>query len=98
MGKQKRKRNKRLSNREIAIIIALTACLNIIIALGALVLGRWIDAQMAWRGTATVTLLVVSFPLSIFLMVHLALALINRFGSSTNSHVIDDNQSPDKEE
>lgn len=97
MGKQKRQANKPLSNLKVALIISLTACLNIIIALGALVLGLWIDNYMGWRGFATVTLILVSFPISLYLMVRLALMSVKRFGTSTDSYVVD-NLPQDKEE
>lgn len=97
MGKQKRKPDNRLSNVKVALIISMTACLNIIIALGALVLGLWIDDLMGWRGFATVTLLLISFPLSLYLMVRLALMSVKRFGTSTNPYVVE-NPPQDKEE
>lgn len=90
MGKQKRKPERRLSTKNIAIIISLTACLNIIIALGALILGLWIDGFMGWRGLATVILVVISFPISLFFMVRLAKMLAVRFSASANSQVADD--------
>ncbi|MGJ3237636.1 MAG: hypothetical protein ACFE0Q_02920 [Anaerolineae bacterium] len=97
MGKQKRKPKTRLRSRHIALIIGLTACLNIIVALGALALGLWIDDWMEWGGLATVILMVISFPISIYLMVRLALMLVKRFGTSTSSLVVDDSPH-DKEE
>lgn len=97
MGKQKRKAGKQLSNLKVALIISMTACLNIIIALGALVLGLWIDEFMGWRGVATVTLMLISFPLSLYLMVRLALMSVKRFGTSTNPYVVE-NPPQDKEE
>ncbi|MGB7341676.1 MAG: hypothetical protein WBC91_22455 [Phototrophicaceae bacterium] len=96
MGKQKRKPKKPISTRYIAIIIGLTACLNIIIALGALTLGLWLDDLLEWRGIATVTLMIISFPISLYFMVRLALMLIHRFGAATHSQVADTPQ--DKEE
>ncbi len=96
MGKQKHKPNKKLATRHIAIIICFTACLNIIIALGALTIGRWLDGLLEWRGIATVVLMTVSFPVSLYFMVRLALMLIHRFGASTHSQVADTPQ--DKEE
>jgi|GEM_PF-4446612 len=97
MGKQKRKPNSRLSTKKIAIIIGLTACLNIIIALCALILGLWIDGFMGWRGLATVTLMVISFPISLFFMVRLAMMLVIRYGTSANPYVADETPQ-DKEE
>lgn len=75
----------RIKNVSIAGILALTGCLNILIALGALFIGLWIDRQTGQRGIATVCLVAASVPISIFLMVRLALTLVKQLEKRKNS-------------
>lgn len=75
----------RIKNVSIAGILALTGCLNILIALGALFIGLWIDRQTGQRGIATVCLVAASAPISIFLMVRLALTLVKQLEKRKNS-------------
>lgn len=78
----------RIKNLSIAGILALTGLVTIVIALGALFLGLWLDSLLGVRGPATVCLLVVSAPFSLFLMVRIALALVKRIEPSAVSDAV----------
>ncbi len=71
-------RSLRISNLAIAAISALTGFIALFIAFAALSLGLWIDGMIGQRGPATVCLLVVSVPFSLFIMIQIALGLVNR--------------------
>lgn len=86
----------RIKNLTIAGILALTGCLTLVIALGALFIGLWVDSLFGQRGPATVCLLVASAPLSLYLMVRIALGLVKRIDPPKNSHVTE--QSSHKKE
>ncbi|XWX02682.1 hypothetical protein VZO05_09190 [Aggregatilineales bacterium SYSU G02658] len=71
-------RRGRLQNLGIAGITALSGFVTVVLVIGALLLGLWIDAQLGWRGPATICLLVASVPLSLTLMIWLTLTLVKR--------------------
>jgi hypothetical protein len=78
----------RIKNLSIAGVLALTGCLTTVIALGALFIGLWIDEQIGQRGLATVSLLLCSAPISLYLMVRIALALVRRLDPPAQTHVM----------
>lgn len=69
---------RRIKNLTLAGISALTGCVAVIVILSALLLGLWVDSMMEWRGIAVVTFLVISAPISLFLMTTIALAVVGR--------------------
>jgi len=87
----------RIKNLSIAGVLALTGCLTIIIALGALFIGLWVDSLIGRRGPATVTLLLCSAPISLYLMVRIALALVRRIDPPAQTQVMS-HSSPIEEE
>ncbi len=66
----------RSRNLTITGITALTGCVALIVVMVALFAGLWIDSLLGRRGPATICLLVLSVPLSLYLMVRIALALV----------------------
>lgn len=68
----------RLKNLTLAGISALTGCITLVVVLIALLAGLWLDSLLGQRGPATICLLVLSVPVSLFLMIRVALGLINR--------------------
>lgn len=63
-------------NLGIAGVMALTGCMGLTVALGALLLGLWIDSLLAYDvRIASLCLLVLSVPVSLYLMVRIALAM-----------------------
>lgn len=71
-------RPSRFKNLTIAGLSALTGCVAIVIVLTALFLGLIIDNIMGQRGPATICLLILSLPLSLYVMFKIAFLLINR--------------------
>jgi hypothetical protein len=69
---------RRIKNLTLAGISALTGCVAVIVILSALLLGLWLDSMMGQRGPAVVILLVLSAPVSLFLMTTIALAIVRR--------------------
>lgn len=61
-----------------ATLAAQGGCFTLILVIGALLLGLWLDAQMGLRGPFTIGLLLLSVPLSLFVMVRVAMSAIQR--------------------
>jgi magnesium-transporting ATPase (P-type) len=87
------KKPSRIKNLGIAGISALTGCVSLIVVLGALLLGLWVDSFLGHdTRIATLCLLVASVPLSLLLMVRMALGLVRQIEPSvsadrdTNTH------------
>lgn len=73
-----RKRSPRAHNLTITGIAALTGFVSLAVVLVALVVGLWIDGLLGRRGPATICLLVASVPVSLYLMIRIALGLVGR--------------------
>lgn len=71
-------RPSRARNLGLAGIAALTGCVSLIVVMAALLLGLWLDSQIGQRGPATICTLILSVPVSLFLMIRIALGLVNR--------------------
>ena len=67
----------RARNLSLTSIIALTSFIPVIIIFIALFAGLWIDSRIGRRGPATICMLVLSAPISIFVMVRIALWLVH---------------------
>ena len=61
-----------------AAMAAQSGCLTLVLVVGSLLVGLWLDAQFGQRGPFTIGLLLLSIPLSLFLMVRVALGAIQR--------------------
>lgn len=96
MSKQKKKNSQLINTRAVVKIIGLTGCLNMMIALCALVLGLWLDELFGMGGALIVILVTASVPLSIYIMVRVALNMVGKADLSVNPNVADEPQ--DKEE
>lgn len=68
----------RVRNLGFAVIAGQAGCATLIIVIGALLIGLWLDSQMGQRGPFTFGLLILSVPLSLYVMMRIALAAINR--------------------
>jgi hypothetical protein len=73
----------RLKNLTIVGITALTGFIAVGVIVVALIAGLWIDAQIGQRGPATICLLVASVPISLYLMIRLALGLVKQLPPPT---------------
>lgn len=72
------RRQARLRNWFLAGIAALTGLVALIIVLVALLAGLWLDSLLGQRGPATICLLVLSVPITLFVMVRVALGLVRK--------------------
>lgn len=72
------RRPSRIKNLSIAGISALTGCVSLIVVTLALFIGLWLDSLMGQRGPATLCLLVLSVPLSLYIMIRMALGLVKQ--------------------
>ncbi len=85
----------RIKNFTYAALAAQGGCFTLVIIFAALLLGLWLDAQFGQRGPFTIGLLLMSVPLSLFVMVRLALRSIAQIQppaapkSTTNTQEVD---------
>ncbi len=68
----------RAANLAYAAVAAQSGCLTLIIIVGALLGGIWLDAQFGTRGPFVLGALLFSVPFSLFLMVRIALGAIDQ--------------------
>ena len=68
----------RISNISVATIAGAAGCFMTVTIVGALVLGIVIDKLLGFRGPFTVGLVLVSAPVSLYVVIRLVLALIKR--------------------
>jgi hypothetical protein len=68
----------RTRNLGITGITALTGCVSLVIIFVALFIGLWLDGLLGLRGPATICLLVLSVPVSLYLMIQIALRLVKQ--------------------
>ena len=69
---------QRATNLGLAAVAGQAGCVTIIIVFTALFLGLWLDAQFGQRGPFTFILLVLSIPLSLYMMLRITLGAIQR--------------------
>lgn len=72
------RRSSRVKNLTLAAIAAQAGCATLVIVILALMIGLWLDTQMGRRGPFTIGLLVLSVPLSLYIMVRIALGAVRR--------------------
>jgi hypothetical protein len=68
--------SKRIANLTMATLAAQSGCFTLFIIIVSLLVGLWLDAQFGQRGPFTIGLLLLSIPISLFVMVHVALGAI----------------------
>lgn len=68
----------RLRNLGLAAIAAQAGCVTLVVVVSALLIGLWVDSRFGLRGPFTFTLLCLSVPISLFLMLRLTLSAISR--------------------
>jgi len=86
----------RTKNLTLAGLSALTGCVSLIVVVIALFAGLFIDSLIGQRGPATICLVILSVPVSLFLMVRMALTLIGQIQPANFSN--EDAQSYPKED
>lgn len=70
-----RNRSSRARNLTLAGIAGLVGFVTVILVVGALLLGLWLDAQVGARGPLTIILVILSIPVSLGVMLFLTLRM-----------------------
>ncbi|MBC8098464.1 MAG: AtpZ/AtpI family protein [Armatimonadetes bacterium] len=68
----------RVKNLALAAVAAQAGCVTLVIVLAALFIGLGLDSQLGRRGPFTFSLLIVSIPVSLYVMLRVTLAALNR--------------------
>lgn len=87
----------RLKNLTLAGISALTGLVALAVVLVALIIGLWLDSLIGQRGLMTICLLVLSVPLSLYLMTRLALGLVSQIQLPAPSDYVSDSSQKEDE-
>jgi hypothetical protein len=87
----------RAKNMAYAAVAGQAGCFTLIIVMIALFAGLWLDRQFNVRGIFTLGLLLLSIPLSLYVMVRIALGSIRQIQPSQNK-LQRGQSSPPKEE
>jgi hypothetical protein len=69
---------QRARNLAIAAVAGQAGCASLVIIMAALFAGMWLDNRLGQRGPCTIGLLVLSVPLSLIVMLKIALVMIAR--------------------
>jgi hypothetical protein len=86
----------RVKNLTLAAMAGQAGCASLVLIVIALLVGIWLDARFGVRGPFTVGLLLLSIPLSLFVMVRIALGTIKQIQPGSKAGVR--KHSPDTEE
>lgn len=76
---------RRTRNLSLSAAAGLAGCVSVIVVFTALFVGLWLDSQLGQRGPCTVGLIVASVPVSLTLMVRIALLAIKRLDPSATA-------------
>ena len=79
--KQEQKQSVRLVNMFFAVAAGQAGCFSLVIVLLALFIGIWLDSQFQVKGPFTIGLLVLSVPISLFVMVRIALGAVAKLST-----------------
>jgi F0F1-type ATP synthase assembly protein I len=71
-------RKQYLTNLTLAGMVGQVGCLTLVIVLGAVFLGLWIDLQLGTKPWFTIGLVLVSIPVSLVVMLLVARAAISK--------------------
>lgn len=74
----------RAINLALATFAGQAGCLSLVIVIVALLAGLWLDSQFGVKGPFTVGLLLLSVPLSLFVMVRIALSSVKNIKTPPN--------------
>jgi F0F1-type ATP synthase assembly protein I len=75
---------QRLVNMTVIALVGQVGCLTLLIVLGAVFLGMWIDSRMNSRPVGTIILVAVSVPLAIFVMLKVVRGTLRKLGLESN--------------
>lgn len=79
-------RARRVKNLSYAGVAGLAGCFITVIVLAALFAGLWLDARFGLRGPFTVGLVVLSVPVTLWLVVRIVLRLVNAIQMRPQEH------------
>jgi F0F1-type ATP synthase assembly protein I len=71
-------------NMTVIALVGQVGCLTLLIVLGAVFLGMWIDSRMNSRPVGTIILVVVSVPIAIFVMLKVVRGTLRKLGLESN--------------
>ena len=74
-------------NLGLAAVAGQAGFITLIIVFSALFLGLWLDSLMGWRGPLTCCSIVVSVPISMYVMMRIALNAVGRIQPRTRRTV-----------
>ncbi len=80
----------KIRNLGIAGVSALTGFVALAVVIAALLLGLWLDGLLGGNGTAVICMLAASVPVSLFLMIRIALSLVRRIQPPTRAEALQD--------
>jgi len=83
-GPAKPGRKERILNLTLAVVAAQVGCLTLIIVLGAIFSGLWLDNRLQTRPVMTLVLVVVSVPISVFTMLGVVRATVKRMKTGSS--------------
>lgn len=66
----------RMQNLAYAAVAGQVGCTTVILIIGALLVGLWLDAQFGVKGPFTIILLLLSIPISLYLVLRIALGAV----------------------
>ena len=69
---------RRVVNLSLAAVAGKAGCATVIIVFGALILGLWLDRHMGVNGPCIFGMLILSIPISMYVMLKIALGAISR--------------------
>ena len=71
-------------NIAVASTLSQVGCVTVVIVVGALLLGLWLDNLFDTRPVLTIVFILVSIPVSLFSLVRIALSAASRIQQPTN--------------
>lgn len=78
----------RVKNMSYAIIAGQSGFVTIVIVVGALLLGMWLDSLLGFRGLFTILLVVLSVPVSLMVMLRIVLTAVQAIQPPQNNKSI----------
>jgi F0F1-type ATP synthase assembly protein I len=75
---------QRLVNLTVIALVGQVGCLTLLIVIGAVFAGMWIDSRMNSRPVGTIILVAVSVPLAIFVMLKVVRGTLRKLGLESN--------------
>ena len=76
--KSAQRSRKELFNTALISVTGSVGCLTVVIILGAVFGGMWLDNQFGTKPTWTITLIVISIPISVLAMILVVRSIIKR--------------------